>query len=88
MPNPDRVLDAARRGDPAVDTCLLPSVPKTTELLLMPDDLRPLNFKWAFLFDLLSPEHRNPVDAQGQCFRNLVVGEHLPAADQLETLPA
>ena len=56
-----------------MDTCLLPSGP-ATELLLMPDDLRPMNFQWAFLFDLLSPEHRNPVDAEGQCFRNLVVG--------------
>ena len=68
------MLDAARQGSPSVDTCLLTDDEGTEELILMPDDARPLDFQWGFLFDLLSSEHRTPADAEGQCFRNLVVG--------------
>ena len=65
-----RALEAARRRDPAVETCLLP---ETTDVMLvsMPGAMR---FPWRFLFDLLSLEHRTPQEVNGHCFRTLVVG--------------
>jgi len=65
-------LDAARRADPSPDSCLLPS--RGGELLLLPDDARALDARWGFLLGLLSTAHRTPAQAEGQCFRNLVVG--------------
>ena len=55
-----------------MDSCLLPS--RGNELLLMPSDAGGLDLPWGFLFDLLSTAHRTPAEAEGQCFRTLVVG--------------
>ena len=67
------MLDSAQRRDSAVEDCLLPDT-QGGELLLLPDNPRPLEFRWAFLFDLLTSEHRPPEEATGQCFRKLIVG--------------
>ena len=67
-------MDAAARRDPAVADCLLPD-PQGRELLLLPVNPRPLEFRWAFLFDMLTPAHQAPNEADGQCFRKLVIGE-------------
>ena len=63
-------MDAARRRDPAVKTCLLP---ETTDIMLVspPEAMR---FPWRFLFDYLSLEHRTPQEVNGRCFRTLIVG--------------
>lgn len=63
-------MDAARRRDPAVKTCLLP---ETTDIMLVspPEAMR---FPWRFLFDYLTLEHRTPQEVNGRCFRTLIVG--------------
>ena len=65
-----RVLDAARRRDPAVKTCLLP---ETTDIMLVspPEAMR---FPWRFLFDYLTLEHRTPQEVNGRCFQTLIIG--------------
>ena len=76
-----RVLDAARRRDPAVDTCLLP---ETNDVMLVSDP-EPMRFPWRFLFDLLSLEHRSPAEIDGHCFKTLVVGASLLPIDVART---
>jgi hypothetical protein len=74
-------MEAARRGDTSIASCILPAT--SSELLMLPTFSETMHYPWRLLIDTVTLDHQTTAEADGLCFKHLVVGALLWPATQL-----